>query len=123
MLPPEPAVLAGRQGFLDAQAAFADPSSMLGLCPVSWYGTAVSDERGSFALVDPLGKVADRVGDILAVTCRGRTVYVYVIGSAPDLGADLALTRRAYLAISVLAIEPITATIGLVATAATVEGS
>lgn len=114
MLPPEPSVLDGRQGFLDAQAAFAGPATSLGFFTVSWYGSAVSDERGSFGVVDPAMDLADAVGEIVAVSYHDRIVYVYVIGSQDGLGTDLGITRRSYLALELLAIEPITATVGVV---------
>ena len=89
MLPPEPSVLDGRQAFLDAQAAFAGPTTSLGFFSVSWYGSAVSDERGCFGVVDPAMGLADAVGEIVAVSYRDRIVYVYVIGSQDGLGTDL----------------------------------
>jgi hypothetical protein len=114
MLPAEQPVLDGRQAFLDAQAAFAGPSTSLGFFTVSWYGTAVSDERGSFGIVDPDLALTDAVGEIVAVTYQSRTLYVYVIGSQDGLGTDLGVTRRSYMALELLAVEPITATIGVV---------
>jgi len=122
MLGPEPLVLQGRQCFLDAQALFPGPSDVRGFYNVGWYGSSLSDERGSFGVVDPAGRLADLVGDIVEVTyypgatgSQGkRSVRVYIIGSQQDLGLDLCVTRRSYMALEVLAIEPITASVGVV---------
>lgn len=115
MLPPEESVLDGRQAFLDAQEAFPGDSVALGFYSVSWYGSSVSDERGSFGIVDPAMALADAVGEIIEVTYSKRKVRVYVIGSQGNLGTDLGITRRAYLALGLLAVDPISAQIGVVA--------
>ena len=117
MLGPEAIVLDARQGFLDAQASasFVGTATPLGFFSVSWYGTAVSDERGSFGIVDPTLGLADAIGEIVEVTYQSRWVRVYVIASQDGLGTDLGITRRSYLALGLLAVEPITATIGVVA--------
>lgn len=116
MLPPEPPVLDGRQAFLDAQGAdtFAGTSVPLGFFTVSWYGSAVSDERGSFGVVDPTLALADAVGEVVEVAYNSRSVRIYVIGSQDGLGTDLGITRRSYMALELLSVEPITATIGVV---------
>jgi hypothetical protein len=116
MLPPEPAVLDARQAFLDAQDTdtLAGAAVLLGFFTVSWYGTAVSDERGSFGIVDPAMGLADAVGETVEITYNSRSVRVYVIGSQDGLGTDLGITRRSYMALELLAIEPLTTTIGVV---------
>ena len=114
MLPPEAAVLDARQAFLDAQATLSGTNVPLGFFTVSWYGTAVSDERGSFGIVDPAMGLADAVGEVVEVDYNGRSVRVYVIASQDGLGTDLGITRRSYMALELLAVEPITATIGVV---------
>ena len=114
MLGPETLVISARQAFLDAQADLVGVVVPLGFFTVSWYGTAVSDERGSFGVVDPAMGLADSVGDVVQIGYQGNTVSVYVIGSQSGLGTDLGVTRRAYMALELLAIEPITATVGTV---------
>lgn len=114
MLGPEPLVISARQAFLEAQADLAGVVVALGFFTVSWYGTAVSDERGSFGVVDPAMGLADSVGDVVQVGYQGRTASVYVIGSQPGLGTDLGVARRAYLALELPAVEPIIATVGTV---------
>ena len=122
MLPPEELVLDGRQALLDANRLFAGAATPRGYYQVSWYGSATSDERGSFAVVDPAMGLADCVGEILEVQFypfllsdfQTRSVRVYVIASLQDLGTDLGITRRAYAALQSLADEPITANVGIV---------
>jgi hypothetical protein len=122
MLGPEPRVLTGRQALLDAQRLLIGSALTRGYFSVSWYGTALSDERGSFGVVDPARALADLVGDIVEVAYYPpltrafelRTVRVYLIGSQSGLGTDLGITRRNYMALERLAIEPITASIGVV---------
>lgn len=122
MLGPEPLVLDGRQAFDDAQRLYAGSAVRRGFFDVAWYGTSLSDERGSFAVVDPQLALADLVGDILELTYyppltrafEARVVRVYVIGSAQDLGAPLAITRRCYMALEHLATEPINVAVGVI---------
>lgn len=122
MLGPEPLVLDGRQAFLDAQDRYLGVAVPRGFFTVSWYGTSVSDERGSFGIVDPMRALADLVGDVVEIVyypgmlrSQGtRSVRVYVIGSQQSLGTDLGITRRSYLALENLAIEPLTASVGVV---------
>jgi hypothetical protein len=113
MLPPEPLVLAARQAFPDAQVLLSGVPQTLGWFQVGWYGTNTSDERGSFAVVDPLGPLAAKVGDRVQVTYQGRNVNVYVIGSVTGLLADIGLARRPYMALSLLATDPITAQVAV----------
>jgi hypothetical protein len=114
MLPPELIVLACRQDFADAQQALAGASVNLGSYEVGWYGTGTSDERGSFAIVDPMLPLAPTVGEILQVAIGSRSVFVYVIGSLTGLGLALALARRPFLGISLLAFDPVLASVGVV---------
>ena len=113
MLPPEALVLIARHGLPDAQTELGGATNKLGYFHVGWYGTSVSDEVGSFALVDANGPLASYVGNILAVTLARRTVFVYVIGSGMNLGAPLMLTRRAFLEISLLVYDPIYARVAV----------
>jgi len=122
MLGPEPLVLDGRQAFLDAQGKYIGLAVPLGFFTVSWYGTTISDERGSFGVVDPMGPLADLVGDVVELVyypgmlrSQGtKSVRVYLIGSQLGLGSNIGITRRSYLALESLAVEPLTATVGVV---------
>jgi hypothetical protein len=116
MLPPEPAVIAGREDFADAQALLSGGATGLGNFYASWYGTNVSDERGSFAVVNPDGGLSSAVGNFLEVIYNGNSVSVYVIGSYTLLNTDIGLTRRAYLSICRLSLDPIYVAVGLIST-------
>lgn len=113
MLPPEPAVLAARMGFPDAQIALVGSPRRLGTFTVSWYGTEISDEIGSFAVVDPTGPLSLLVGDFLQISYQQRSVNVYVIGSYSTLLSDIAISRRSYLAINRLAQDPVLANVAV----------
>lgn len=109
MLPPEDEILIARHAFPDAQAELAGVSALFSGTQYAcgWYGTRISDERGSFAVVNTKGPLADLVGDILKVrhpaADLGETsVWVYCVG-AVNLDAqeyDLALSRRAFMALT-----------------------
>lgn len=122
MLPPEPLVLNGRQALADAQRLYAGSAMPRGFFSASWYGSATSDERGSFAVVDPMMALADTVGEILELLYfplrtrdfGTRCVCVYVIGSMQNLGSDIGITRRCYMALERLALDPITVAVGVV---------
>lgn len=112
MLPPEPAVLAARQGFADAQVSLTGIVAPQGYYQLSWYGTTISDERGSFGVVAADGPLFQLVGQFAQLTVATRSVNVYIIGGAVNLLTDLAVTRRAYLALSTLADEPLRVLVG-----------
>lgn len=106
MLPPEPNVLLSRQCFADAQLAMIGAKTTLGFYTVGWYAAVVDDDRGNFAVVSSTGPLVAYVGDFLNLKHGKRDVYAYVIGSVNDLDTDLAVTRRTYMAIELLAREP-----------------
>ena len=116
--PDEPEIILARHAFDAAQASItgvaeAPYGSRTYSC--SWYGTSVDPERGSFAVVkessDLYGVQTDPasgiVGEFIEVEHNGRTVRAYVIGSDANLDSEIALTRRAYLALEMLPIRPI----------------
>lgn len=110
MLQPEPYVIVGRYGIDDAQTALNGALTLnLGYFQCGWYGTNVQDERGCFGIVSGTSVLADSVGDVLNVkpARSNRAVSVYIIGTQQDLDTDMAITRRAYLAISRLDVDPI----------------
>jgi hypothetical protein len=115
-LPSEPEVLSARQGFFDAQAELAGTpvERKLGLLTCGWYGTALSQERGSFVLVNQDGPLADAVGERLRLTYRTRSVYVYCFG-ADSLDWDLHVTRRVYTALELLCVDKIDVIVEIVA--------
>lgn len=106
MLPPEPPVLLARQGYPDAQAAMLGSHTPLGFFSIGWYGTSIDDERGSFCIVRTTGPLLAHIGDFLHFKVGNRSVCAYCIGSQAALLTDVALTRRTYAQIALLAIEP-----------------
>lgn len=101
------------QEVLDARRAFATAQQLLagvaverveGLVAVGWYDTAVNPETGSFALVRREGPLTDLIGEIVHVSAGDRSVFAYVLGSA-GVPTDLALARRAFFALGLLALE------------------
>jgi hypothetical protein len=116
LLPAEPEILAARQGYTDAQEdLFGTPIERRpGLPSCGWYGTSVSAERGSFALVNRGGPLEDLIGDRLKLTYGDCSTFVYVFGS-DDLDYDIHITRRAFAALELLAVERIDLIVEVVA--------
>lgn len=114
-LPSEPEILDARQGFPDAQAALGSGvlDAVSGLYGCGWYGTSVSRERGSFALVNRDGPLESIIGDRVKLTSGDHSTFVYVIGSA-DLDWDIHITRRSFAALSLLAVDRIDVTVEVV---------
>jgi hypothetical protein len=111
-LPDEAEILAARQAFPDAQADL--DGATLTLLPdyygVGWYGTDISRERGSFALVNRGGPAEALIGDRIRLRHRDRSVVVYVVGTE-DLLEDIHVTRRSFLALELLAVDRIDCTV------------
>lgn len=110
-LPPEPEILDARLPFLEAQSALAGVP-LVGTPDThscSWFGTDVLLERGSFALVQRDGPLADLVGDRLKLTWQRKVIYVYCVGTGQpeDVPNDLGITRRAFAALSLLTVDRI----------------
>jgi hypothetical protein len=104
-----------RRSFSKAQELLAGvPFRLIPYVEVGWYDTAAHPEDGCFALVREEGPYTDLVGEVLRVTYGSRPgVFVYVIGGA-DIPQDLALYRRAFLAVALLTKESIGATVEVV---------
>lgn len=99
----------GRRAFGEAQRQFAGPalSRLPGLVTVGWYDTDVEPESGSFCVVRTGGPYDNEelVGEVLAFTYGQRpVVYAYCLGSR-EVAEDVALYRRAFLAVRNLAME------------------
>lgn len=114
MLPPNPDVLLCRQGFPDTQADIVGGTQLLGFFNVGWYDTSVDDERGSFCVVSGFGPLLPYVGDFLRVQVGNRSASVLCIGSQATLTADIALTRRTYSGLQLLAVEPTRGRVSLI---------
>lgn len=92
----------GRLPFVEAQAAFQASgidSTVLPLtAEVSWHGTKVNKERGSFAAAKLGGVFEQYVGRRIEITygkARAKTVRAYIHDIA-DIRGDLSLSRRLY---------------------------
>jgi hypothetical protein len=107
----------GRRAFPEAQALLGGGVyARVGVfINVGWYDTETHPEAGAFAVVRPDGPHVDLVGEILKVTAEARSVFVYVVSSA-DIppGLDMALYRRAFLGLAVLARESISCMVEIV---------
>lgn len=116
-LPDEPHVVEMRRSLRDAQAALS--TAVVEAFPVfmecAWFGTSVLVDRGSFALVDPDGPLADLVGDDVRLTTDdGTTVSVYVVGSQA-MGTPIAVARRPFLALAPLTRDSVSVEVAVLA--------
>jgi hypothetical protein len=119
--PDEPEVRDARKPFIDAQAALdgVPVERLVGDWTCEWYGTRISRERGSFCLLNSDGPLAARVGDKLRLTYEdpqsgdARAVNVYAVQTIAlgESGPNLAITRRAFAALQLLAMERIAVTV------------
>lgn len=113
-LPSEPEIMHARRSFRDAQAALDGGAIETLPGPTraapwtcGWYGSSISGERGSFALVNKGGPLDPLlIGDRLRLTFGRRSVVVYCY-SAENLDWDIHITRRSFAALEFLAVERI----------------
>lgn len=122
MLPNEPEVIDARLAWPDSQIAlqggvverFAERATC------GWYGTSLHDELGAFCLIDPDSQFAHLIGDRLKLSSGGgvkwRSIYVYAFGTT-DLasGWDLAVPRRAFIALGLPTKDTLSVTVEVVA--------
>lgn len=108
-----------------AHMAFADAQTFLNTIieadsptlatSVTWHGTRVDRNRGSFAVVRAGGPFAGYVGQRLLVSTLGpqeiRTVIVYVFAALSVLDADLSLARRSFAQLELLAADEVDVTV------------
>lgn len=86
----------------ESQEVFAKLGPIPGtgqVVPCGWYGTRTDPAREAFALVRRGGPLEDYVGEVLKVTMGSITVYV-LARSAKDILEDVAVTRRAFIALA-----------------------
>lgn len=113
-------LMTSRQAFAVAQAAFDGPSLRVAsaAAAVSWHGTELHPEGGSVALVREDGDFADLVGEIVMLArplpTVTRTVFAYVVGTAPIVD-DISLARRPFMGLGILANEYVTCQMDVVA--------
>lgn len=110
----EPEILIGRRAFPMTQQLFAGVGRRLPeQVDIGWYGTETHPEAGAFALVRDGWGLDELIGEILRVTVGTRAVFVYVVG-ARGVPTDIALSRRAFLALGRLSHESLTMTVEVV---------
>lgn len=111
----EPEITAGRRAFPMAESLLEDvPLSVAAVnMATGWHDTAISDEQGAFAVVRDGADLDDLIGEVLQITYKTRTIYVYCLGSA-GVVADLSLARRAFLSLALLTEEAIGARVAVV---------
>lgn len=113
----EQELLDGRRAFPVAQQLFAGAllRQVSGFVSVGWHDTETHPEAGSFAVVKLRGAYDDElIGEVLEVRAGHRSVFVYVVGAA-DVDFELSLSRRAFLALGVLANDSLDCLVGVVA--------
>lgn len=100
----EQEILDGRRAFPVTQGLFpATPRDRVpSVFSVSWAGSDLIGESSAFAVVDQnQAALGDLIGEFLRLDLDRRSVVVYVLGSR-DLDSDVALTRRAFMALGLL---------------------
>ena len=99
----EPDIIYSARAFPDVQADLNlyPPRPINGVFTCGWYGTSISEGRGSFAIVNDNGPLADRIGDYLRVQFTNKSVTVYCVESF-TIPYDIAITRRAYFELAEL---------------------
>lgn len=106
----EPEILDGMKAFGDTQLLFVGvPKETRFVDPIdcSWYGRAIDERRGTFALVQEGSDYEDFVGEFLKLTAGERSIVVYCLGATPQIETPLAITRRCFLELAMLAEESI----------------
>lgn len=108
--PTELEIMYGRRAFPVAQqllAGLGTPQRTLSPVTIGWHDTSLSDESGSFCVVDAAGDQLELIGEVLSFTALNeREVFAYCLGSAglPD-GIDISVSRRVFLGLGLLALE------------------
>lgn len=106
-----PILLAARRAFAVAQSMLAgSPIGQSRKVTAGWYDSSVNPESGSFAVVQTGAGLDDLIGEVIVVAYKRRSVFAYVLQAA-DVPTQVAVTRRAFLALSVLTAEQIAATV------------
>lgn len=103
-----PEVLEARYDFELAQRRLGGDEgvALSGFFACGWYGTAIQEDRGCFAIANTDGPFAPYVGQRLELTRSRRSVIVFCFAQT-DLPHDIALARRPYMALESPAIDEI----------------
>ena len=101
----------GRLPFELAQSVLGEGAALVTLAgECEWHGTKTDPERGSFCMVRSDGPLAALVGERIRVTsleAASRSVVAYVHNESAELTEDLSLTRKLYLALSLLSTDSV----------------
>ena len=101
--------------FPEAQAALAGPpESDAVVASVGWHGTKFDPRLGAYGIVRSDGPLAHLVGERVRITYRTRSVIVYIHDEGQPI-ADLSLTRRTFMALSLLPKDTLRAGVEVVA--------
>lgn len=115
----EPEINVSRRAFPVAQSLLSGGVVRIAspAAPVGWFGTTVFAETGSVAVVRAGGPLEELVGEIVAVSYGGRSVYAYVAISTALLeeDVDLSLSRRTFLALAPLYAERLVGVVAITA--------
>lgn len=112
----EPELLVARRAFPTAQRLLAGVAMrrLPSRIEVGWFGTEVEPEAGAVAIVRLGAGLDDLIGEVLRVEVGDRSIFVYVLG-ARGIPTDLAVARRAFLALGLLSHEALPAVVEVVA--------
>lgn len=80
---------------------------------VGWYGTEMEAEQGAFAVVRAGAGLDDLFGQVLKITGNRNVVFVYVLGSR-GIPTDIAVSRRAFMALGRLSHESLLSVVEVV---------
>lgn len=115
----EEEVVQGMRPWPQAQELFRGPAfrRLANYVDVGWYDTALDGRGPAFCMVrDGAGaEFEELLGEVLRIVHGDREAFVYCLGSRnlpPNV--DIALTRRAFLAVSLLTASSIPAVVEVV---------
>lgn len=93
----EPEVMAARRAWAKSQELLAGVPlrTVSGALDVGWHDSAVEEEQGATAVVAVSAELDDLIGEVLRVSCGGRAIFVYVLGSRA-VPTPLSVARHAF---------------------------
>ena len=105
----EQEILDASRGFADAQLTLQgsiDIDIQRIYTQACWYDSSTNEHEGCFALVNSGSDLESLVGDIVLVTYKKKSVWVYIV-AATNLPTDIGLFRSAWIRIADLAEDEI----------------
>jgi len=105
----EQEILDGQRAWTYSQAAFEGGTvrELTEAATLGWYGTRTHVLEGAFGVVRP--GLEDLVGEVVRFTYQRRAAVIYLL-AVRDIPQDIAVTRRAWMALAPLyqaEIEPL----------------